>query len=108
VPVATRLQATWPVIATRYEGLQLEERMLYPKDVKSKVTVTLPSGETLAGTLAYLDEFTIGMRDASGSYTPGGWRREVQGGRTRGSTRAQFPNTAMRYHNLMAYIQTLR
>ena len=28
-------------IASRYEGLQLEERMLYPKDVKSKVTVTL-------------------------------------------------------------------
>src|ERR1700720_2665146 len=33
-------------IASRYEGLQLEERMLYPRDVKNKVTVTLPSGET--------------------------------------------------------------
>ena len=41
-------------IASRYEGLQLEERMLYPKDVKNKVTVTLPSGETVSGTLEYL------------------------------------------------------
>ena len=33
-------------IASRYEGLELEERMLYPDDAKSTVTVTLASGET--------------------------------------------------------------
>ena len=36
-------------VATRYEGLQLEERMLYPRDAKSTVTVTLPSGEKFPG-----------------------------------------------------------
>jgi cytochrome c oxidase cbb3-type subunit 3 len=97
-------------IATRYEGLQLEERMLYPKDVKSKVTVTLPSGETLAGTLAYLDEFTIGMRDASGSYHS--WRVGDVKYKVDAPVEAhvaQFPKYSdADIHNLMAYIQTLR
>ena len=31
-------------IASRYQGLELEEQMLYPKHAKSKVTVTLSSG----------------------------------------------------------------
>ena len=35
--------------ASRYEGLELEERMLYPEDAKRKVTVTLPSGKLLRG-----------------------------------------------------------
>ncbi|HKO18330.1 MAG TPA: c-type cytochrome, partial [Acidobacteriaceae bacterium] len=55
-------------VAARYQGLQLEERMLYPRDARSKVKVTLPSGETISGTLAYLDEFTVGLRDSSGQY----------------------------------------
>src|SRR5580698_687275 len=55
-------------IAGRYEGLQLEERMLYPRNAKSKVTVTLPSGEKVTGTLAYLDEFTVGLRDSDDTY----------------------------------------
>src|SRR6202012_1438935 len=55
-------------VASRYEGLQLEERMLYPKDVKSKVTVTLASGEAVSGTLEYLAEFTVGLKDPTGTY----------------------------------------
>ena len=31
-------------VANRYQGLQLEEHMLYPRDAKSTVTVTLPVG----------------------------------------------------------------
>lgn len=97
-------------IASRYKGLQLEERMLYPRGVKKPVTVDLPSGEKVSGTLAYLDEFTVGIRDAAGNYR-------------------SWPTNAVRYsvdkkldahvalfskytdddiHNLMAYMQTLQ
>ena len=97
-------------IASRYEGLQLEERMLYPRDVKSKVTVTLPSGETIAGILAYQDEFTIGLRDDSGSYRS--WRTSDVKFKVDSPVDAhvaQFPKYSDDdIHNLMAYIQTLR
>ena len=97
-------------IATRYQGLQLEERMLYPRGAKSTVTVTLPSGEKINGTLAYHDEFTIGLRDASGAYHS--WfTRNVQF-RIDSPADAhveQFPKyTDADVHNLMAYLQTLR
>ncbi|MGH9354255.1 MAG: c-type cytochrome, partial [Terriglobia bacterium] len=55
-------------IASRYQGLKLEEIMLYPRGAQSRVSVTLPSGEVVTGTLAYLDEFTVGLRDAAGYY----------------------------------------
>ncbi len=97
-------------IASKYEGLQLEERMLYPKDVKSKVTVTLSSGETVAGTLEYLDEFTVGLRDATGTYRS--WRVsdvKVKVDSPVDAHVALFSKyTDADIHNLMAYIQTLR
>jgi cytochrome c oxidase cbb3-type subunit 3 len=97
-------------IASRYEGLQLEERMLYPKDVKNKVTVTLPSGETVAGTLEYLDEFTVGLKDATGTYRS--WRVSDVKVKVDAPVEAHvalFPKyTDADIHNLMAYIQTLR
>src|SRR6266567_2642075 len=64
-------------IASRHKGLELEELMLYPKHAKSKVTVTLASGQTITGTLAYLDEFTVGLIDPEESYRS--WRtRDVK------------------------------
>jgi len=97
-------------IASRYQGLELEERMLYPKHAKSRVTVTLPSGQTIAGTLEYLDEFTVGLVDSGGSYRS--WRtRDAQ-------YKVDAPENAhvelfSKYtdddvHNLVAYLQTLR
>ncbi len=97
-------------IASRFQGLQLEERMLYPRHAKSNVTVTLSSGESVAGTLAYLDEFTVGLLDESNTYRS--WRtRDVQ-------YKVDSPQDAhvMQFekysdddiHNLMAYLQTLR
>ena len=35
---------------------------MYPRGAKSKMTVTLPSGETVSGTTAYQDEFTVALR----------------------------------------------
>ena len=97
-------------LANRYQGLQLEQRMLYPKGAKSTVTVTLPSGQRISGTLAYRDEFTVAMRDSVGTY------------RSWATSRVQYtvhsPADAhvemfSKYsdddvHNLMAYLQTLR
>jgi cytochrome c oxidase cbb3-type subunit 3 len=97
-------------IASRYQGLQLEERMLYPKHAKSKVTVTLASGQKITGTLEYIDEFTVGLTDSAGWYRS--WRTgDVQ-------YKVEAPMNAhvellSRYtdadiHDLMAYLQTLR
>lgn len=97
-------------IASRYKGLQLEQQMLYPKDPKSKVEVTLASGQKISGILEYLDEFTVGLVDSSGWYRS--WRiRDVQ-------YKVDAPVEAhvdlfSKYtdddvHNLMAYLQTLR
>lgn len=97
-------------IATRYQGLQLEERMLYPRHAKSKVTVTLASGESVSGTLAYLDEFTVGLFDSSDTYRS--WRtRDVQYkvDSPQDAHVAEFEKyTDEDVHNLMAYLQTLR
>jgi cytochrome c oxidase cbb3-type subunit III len=97
-------------IASRYQGLQLEERMLYPKDAKSKVTVTLPSGQTISGTLAYLDEFTVGLRDENGVYKS--WPVSAVKYKVDAPVEAHvelFPKyTDADIHNLMAYLQTLR
>lgn len=97
-------------IATRYEGLRLEERMLYPRGTVAGVVVTLPNGEKLKGKLAYQDEFTIGMRDEKDWYhswpvnavkytisSPADAHAELLG---------QYTDDDI--HNLMAYLQTLR
>ena len=97
-------------IATRYQGLQLEQRMLYPRDAKSKVTVTLPSGQSVAGTLAYQDEFTVALRDATGQYRS--WPRASVKEKVDSPVDAHVElfskYTDDDIHNLMAYLQTLR
>jgi len=97
-------------LARRYEGLQLEERMLYPRNAKSTVVVTLPSGQKIDGTLAYLDEFTVGLKDSSGAYHS--WAVENVKYKVNSPVEAhveQFPKyTDDDVHNLMAYLQTLR
>jgi cytochrome c oxidase cbb3-type subunit 3 len=97
-------------IASRFEGLQLEEQMLYPKKAKSKVTVTLASGESIAGTLEYLDEFTVGLFDPSGVYRS--WRTQDVKYKIDAPVNAHVElfskYTDADIHNLMAYLQTLR
>lgn len=97
-------------IARRFEGLQLEERMLYPRGARSTVLVTLSSGEKVKGTLAYLDEFTVGLHDGSGKYRS--WPTEDVKYAVDSPVNAhveQFSKyTDDDIHNLMAYLQTLR
>jgi cytochrome c oxidase cbb3-type subunit 3 len=97
-------------VAKRYQGLKLEERMLYPEGADATVTVTLPSGQTVTGKLAYRDECTIGLEDASG------WYRSWPVAKVRFTVDAPAEahvELLSRYtdddiHNLMAYLQTMR
>ena len=103
-------------IATRLQGLPLLQRMLYPggqiRDPKraAQVTVTLPSGQVITGRLAYRDEFTIALTDASG------WYRSWAAAQVRftvNDQREAHVNQLGKYtdadmHNVLAYLQTLR
>jgi cytochrome c oxidase cbb3-type subunit 3 len=97
-------------VATRFKGLLLEEQMLYPRNVKSKVTVKTSNGQTLSGTLEYQDEFTIGMKDTAGVYHS--W--PVSAITFQIDTPLDAHVTALtKYadddiHNVLAYIQTLK
>jgi len=97
-------------IAKRYQGLQLEERMLYPRGAKSTVNVTLPSGEKVSGIVAYHDEFTIALRDSSGAYRS--WPTSSVQFSVQSPADAHIElfskYTDDDIHNLMAYLQTLR
>jgi cytochrome c oxidase cbb3-type subunit 3 len=97
-------------VATRYTGLRLEEQMLYPRDVKSKVTVKARNGKIFAGTLEYQDEFTIGMKDASGAYLS--WPVDVVTFQVdkpvEAHVAAMIKYTDDDIHNVLAFIQTLK
>ena len=58
-------------IATRYQGLQLLQRMLYPSGrpapTPPKVTFTLPEGRTVIAPLAVQDEFSVTVLDPAGA-----------------------------------------
>lgn len=97
-------------VAKRYEGLKLEERLMYPKGAKSKIVITLASGKTVAGELAYRDEFNVAMRDASG------WYRSFPVSKVKfkiDSPADAHADLLAKYtdddiHNLMAFLQTLK
>jgi len=84
--------------------------MLYPQDAKSKVTVTLASGQAITGILAYLDEFTVGVIDPRGGYRS--WPTSDVKYKVDAPVNAHvelFSKYAdADIHNLMAYLQTLR
>ena len=84
--------------------------MLYPENAKSKVTVTLASGQTITGTLDYLDEFTLGLIDPTGVYRS--WRTNDVKYKIDAPVNAHVElfskYTDADIHNLMAYLQTLR
>jgi cytochrome c oxidase cbb3-type subunit III len=103
-------------VAARLKGLDLLQRMLYPSGrgggaatTPVKAVVTLPSGETVTGRLAYRDEFTIGVKDADG------WYRSWRTGDVKFTIddpleahAALLPKyTDADMHNVLAYLQTL-
>jgi cytochrome c oxidase cbb3-type subunit 3 len=97
-------------VASRNQGLRLFQRMMYPRGAKAKMTVTLPSGETVSGTRAYVDEFTVALRDSSGRYRS--WPAAKVQVRVDDPAEAHVDLLA-KYtdddiHNLIAYLTTLK
>jgi cytochrome c oxidase cbb3-type subunit 3 len=104
-------------VGGRYQGLALLQRMLYPAAGRGgaapappEVSVTLASGQTVSGKLAYRDEFTITITDASG------WSRSWPVGQVKVTVNDPLRAHAEqlgRYtdedmHNVLAYLRTLK
>jgi cytochrome c oxidase cbb3-type subunit 3 len=114
-------------IAAKFQGLDLLKRMLYRENERGAgsssgghagelakgiptATVTLRSGQTINGKLAYRDEFTIGLIDAAG------WYRSWPVTQVKYSVvnpldahieqLGKYTNQDM--HDVLAYLQTLR
>jgi cytochrome c oxidase cbb3-type subunit 3 len=98
-------------IAAKNQPLALTTLFLTPPAKPIKVTVVLPSGQTVSGKLEYLDEFTVSLVDASGVYHS--WPRD----RTKSvdvvdpliAHKELLPiYTDKNIHDLLAYLVTLK
>ena len=111
-------------VATKYEPVELQRRMMYPAPnvldvflgrptappVPSKVVVKLTSGEQISGTLIHVDEFTVSLHNASGAYRS--FSRDtatVEVQDPRAQHEALLPlYTDEQMHNVLAYLETLK
>ena len=105
-------------LATRLQGLQLLQRMLYPggrgrggkPPYAPTVTVTPPNGVPVTGRLTYRDEFTISLVD------DGGWSRSrpvsavkvVVDDKLQAHAALLPKYTDADMHDVLAYLQTLK
>jgi sRNA-binding regulator protein Hfq len=102
-------------IGARYEPDQLQNRFIWPAGgrgggARQKVTVTLPNGQTVAGTIRKIDDFDISLTDSSGAYHS--WPRdsvkiELED-RLAGHRRLLEKFSDADMHNLTAYLVTLK
>ena len=102
-------------IGTRYQPEQLQTRFVWPGGGRGaatvqKVTVTLPSGESISGIMKQIDDFNVSIYDASGNYRS--WPREglkvdVED-RLAGHRQLLDKYTDADMHNLTAYLVTLK
>jgi cytochrome c oxidase cbb3-type subunit III len=111
-------------VASRYRGLALMQRMLYPtpqnavppaegekpKPSPVKATVTLPSGQTVSGTLVHRDEFLIALTDASGFYRswPAAGLKIAVDDPLEAHAEQLAKYTDDDIHNLIAYLQSVK
>ena len=102
-------------IATRYKGLALLQRMLYPTagrpdPARPKVTVTLASGKNIRGRLASEDEFTIVVIDPAGARKT--FAKDAVKFKIDNPMSAHFDQlgkyTDDDMHNVFAYLDTLK
>jgi cytochrome c oxidase cbb3-type subunit 3 len=97
-------------VAKKHSPIDLEARFLYPRGARAAVTVTLPSGEKVSGTLARLDEFTVELSDSSG------WHRSWMRSQVKAEVHDPLEKhrellsqyTDADIHNLFAYLETLK
>jgi cytochrome c oxidase cbb3-type subunit 3 len=115
-------------VAGKYDEAALQSRFLYPQSrtggqraggetgaaaAKSvpQVTVTTPAGQQLSGSLEYIDDFDVGLRDSSGEYhsfvrTPA-LKMEVRDPLAKHEELLkQYSDADM--HNILAYLETLK
>jgi len=110
-------------IGKKYEPFALQSRWLQPRSPRGatpsdsprsaiKVTVTLPSGESVSGKLDHIDDFNVSLQDSAGEYhsfardgvTP---KVEVQDPlKAHRDLLAQYTDTDI--HNVTAYLVTLK
>jgi cytochrome c oxidase cbb3-type subunit 3 len=106
-------------LATRLQGLQLMQRMLYPSGRGGRggrqpyaptVTVTPANGPAVTGRLAYRDEFTIALTDESGWYRswPAARVKVVVDDKLEAHAAQLAKYTDADMHNVLAYLQTLK
>ncbi|MEO7141939.1 MAG: cytochrome c, partial [Bryobacteraceae bacterium] len=110
-------------VASKFAPADLQAAFLYPGSafrytpgapraaVATHVTVTLPSGQSISGTLKRVDDFNVSMYDSSGVYHS--WARTP-----RMKVEVEDPLAAHRellakytdadMHNLLAYLVTLK
>lgn len=105
-------------VGSRYEGLALLQRLLYPGSgrgagpapAKPTATVTTHDGRMITGSVAYQDEFTISLTDASG-FTRSWPLKQVRVSidnplQAHVDQLSKYTDEEM--HNIFAYLQTLK
>jgi cytochrome c oxidase cbb3-type subunit III len=114
---AAALQSRFLYPQTRFGGRraammgQAADRRSGPSPITPQVTVTTPSGQQLSGSLEYLDDFDVGLRDSSGEYhsfprTPA-LKMEIHDPLERHQQLLkQYTDADM--HNILAYLETLK
>lgn len=105
-------------LAKKYDAVTLQSRFLYPRSrpgdpraVRSEVTVTLATGQTFSGTVEYLDDFNVALRDAAGEYHA--FSRDARLKIDVRDPLAAHAELLKKYtdadmHNLLAYLVTLK
>jgi len=112
-------------IAKKYDAVTLQSRFLYPRtrssdtqlnrsdaqSIHSQVTVTPASGQPFSGTLEYLDDFNVALRDPAGEYHS--FSRDAHVKVEVHDPLAAHAELLKKYtdadmHNLLAYLVTLK
>ena len=101
-------------IASRYRGLALLQRMLYPTGrpdpAPPKAIFTLPAGETIVAPLVAVDEFTVTVLDPLGArqtYSRGAVSVKIDNPISAHFAQlGKYTDVAM--HNVFAYLDTLK
>jgi cytochrome c oxidase cbb3-type subunit III len=109
-------------VGSKFEAPDLQQVFLYPASRRfgfgassvagsEKATVTLASGESVSGTLSYLDDFNVTLFDAAGkahSFTLGNGLRVQVEDRLRAHRQLLDQYTDDDMHNLTAYLGSLK
>ena len=109
-------------IATKYDPPALQQKFVFPQAgfgrgrgganaAKPQVTVTVPSGQTVAGTLVRIDDFNVTLLDASGqrqtfARVPGTQVEVTDPYAAHIALLDKYTNADI--HNLTAYLETLK